>query len=118
MPEQDIAVALIVVGGVLMAIGIFLPFFGLVCGLGIVLLIVGIILAAAAPSRPAYYGPQYPYPGYAPPYASPPQPPAAGMPVPGPQTQYSQPTCYVCGSPLTWVGQYGRWYCTRCQSYR
>lgn len=118
MPEQDVAVALIVVGGVLMAIGIFLPFFGLVCGLGVVLLIVGIILAAASPSRAAYYGPQYPYPGYAPPYAYPPQPPAAGMPVPGPQTQYSQPTCFVCGSPLTWVAQYGRWYCTRCQSYR
>ena len=118
MPEQDLAVTLIVVGGVLMAIGIFVPLLGLLCGLGVILLIVGIILAAAAPPRTAYYGPRYPYQGYAPPYAYPPQPPAAGMTVQGPQTQYSQPTCHVCGSPLSWVAQYGRLYCPRCQSYR
>lgn len=118
MPEQDLAVSFIVIGAVLMVIGGFIPFLGVLCGLGIVLLIVGIILVVAAPRRAAYYGPQYAYPGYAPPYAYPPQPPAAGMPVPGPQPQYSQPTCYVCGTALTWVPQYGRWYCSRCQSYR
>lgn len=118
MPEQDLAVALIVIGAVLMVVGGFLPFLGVICGLGIILLIVGIILMVASPPRAAYYGPQYPYQSYAPPYAYPPQPPAAGMTVPAPQTQYTQPTCYVCGSVLTWVPQYGRWYCTRCQSYR
>jgi hypothetical protein len=118
MPEQDLAVALIVIGAVLMILGGLVPFMSLLCGLGVILLIVGVILVAAAPPRSAYYGPRYAYPGYAPPYAYPPQPPAAGMSVPGPQTQYTQPTCYVCGSVLTWVPQYGRWYCSRCQSYR
>ena len=118
MPEKELAVTLIVVGGVLMAMGIFVPLLGLLCGLGVPPLIVGIILAAAAPPPPAYSGPRYPSQGSAPPYASPPQPPAAGMTVQGPQTQYSQPTCHVCVSPLSRVAQYGRWYCTRCQSYR
>jgi len=72
------------------------------CGLGFILLLIGIILVAATPSTPAYYAP-YPYP-----YAAPgPAPaPAAG------------PACPTCGSPLTWIAQYGRWYCYRCQQYR
>ncbi len=106
------------IGGVLLIVGVVIPFLGLLCGLGVLLLLIGIILAAVAPPRHAYSGPAYGYQGYAPGYAYPPQPPAAGMPVPGPQAQYNQPTCYVCASPLSWVPQYGRWYCSRCQSYR
>lgn len=26
-------------------------------------------------------------------------------------------TCSTCGGPLTYVQQYQRWYCTRCQKY-
>ncbi|MEK6986808.1 MAG: hypothetical protein AABX97_01780 [Candidatus Thermoplasmatota archaeon] len=107
MPENEAGIVLIVLGVVLMAVGIF---FWPICGLGIVLLIVGVILLAVHPSQPMYYAP-------APaPYAYAPQPPAAPVqPTPG---AYTPPACPVCGSPLTWVAQYGRWYCTRCQAYR
>lgn len=118
MADQEIGIVLIVLGVVLMIVGIFfLP----ICGLGLVLLIIGIILAATnRPTPPFYPGPYGAPPQYgatmAPPQAYPPQPPAAGQPVP--TAPYQQPTCYVCGSPLTWVAQYGRWYCSRCQTYR
>ncbi len=119
MAEQDLGIILIVLGVVFMVIGVFfLP----ICGLGLVLLIIGIILAATnRPAQPYYTAPYgAPQPGYAPPGAAtqpyPPQPPVAGQPVPG--APFQQPSCYVCGSPLTWVPQYGRWYCSRCQSYR
>jgi sporulation protein YlmC with PRC-barrel domain len=26
-------------------------------------------------------------------------------------------TCSTCGGPLTYIQQYQRWYCTRCQKY-
>src|SRR3990172_12147789 len=97
MSNRDTGVALIVVGVLVMAFGIFLwP----LCGLGVILLIVGIILSAMGEPQPVYY---YPQPAYAP-YA--PQPP--GTPTQGPQ---APPACPVCGSPLTWVPQYARWYC-------
>ncbi len=105
-------IALIVLGVVLMAVGIF-PFLWPLCGVGVVLLIVGVILVAVHPSQPMYYAPQ-------PPYGYPPQAPAA-PPAPGAPTApgaYTPPGCPVCGTPLTWVAQYGRWYCTRCQAYR
>ncbi len=117
MAENEAGVTLIIIGGVLMVVGAILPFIFPICGLGVLLLIIGIILVAVSPPHPASYPPAY---GYAAPpaYPYPPQPPAAGMTVPASQAQYSQPTCYVCGSPLSWVPQYGRWYCSRCQSYR
>ncbi len=109
MPEQELGVVLIVVGAVLMVFGVF---FGPVCGLGLVLLIIGIVLAATSHPTPQYY---YPQPAYGAPAAYPPQAPAA----PGaPAAPYQAPGCYVCGTALTWVPQYGRWYCYRCQSYR
>ncbi len=110
MPENEVGIALIVLGVVLMAVGIF---FWPICGLGIVLLIVGVILVAVQPSQPMYYAPQPLY-GYPP--QAPAAPPAPGAPAaPG---AYTPPGCPVCGTPLTWVAQYGRWYCTRCQAYR
>lgn len=89
-------------------------FFWPICAVGLVLLIVGIVMVAQDRTRTQAYAPY----GYAaqPPYAYPPQPPAGGVPVP--QAPYSQPVCPVCGSQLTWVPQYGRWYCGRCQAYR
>ncbi len=114
MADQELGVALIVVGVVLMVVGIFfLP----ICALGFVLLIIGIVLAATSRPTAQYYYPQpyYGAPG-APPGAYPPQAPVAGQTVPAAPAQ--QPSCYVCGTPLTWVPQYGRWYCSRCQSYR
>ncbi len=105
MPEQELGVVLIVVGAVLMVFGVF---FGPVCGLGLVLLIIGIVLAATSRPTPQYY---YPQPAYAPPAPGAPGAPAAGAP-------FQAPGCYVCGTALTWVPQYGRWYCYRCQSYR
>ena len=114
MPEQELGIILIVVGVVLMVVGlVFLP----ICGLGLVLLIIGIILAATNPPRVQYYyaQPVYGAPGM-PPQGYPPQPPAPGQSVPS--APYQQPSCYVCGTPLSWVPQYGRWYCSRCQTYR
>lgn len=115
MADEELGVALIVGGVLLMLAGIvFWP----LCGLGILLVIVGIILALAAPPRHPYYAATgYPYQQPPPVYPYPSQPPAAGMPVPT-APGYAQPLCPVCGSPLSWIPQYGRWYCTRCQSYR
>ncbi len=111
MQNHELGILLIVLGVVCMVFGFFLA---PVCGLGLVLLIIGIVLAATSPATPAYY---YPQPAYgAPPQTYAGQPPAAGQPAaPG---AYQQPSCYVCGTPLTWVAQYGRWYCGRCQAYR
>lgn len=107
MAESETGVVLIIVGVVMMSLGIF---FWPVCGLGIILLIVGIVLVATHQAQPQYYYPgMYPYP-QAPLGA--PTTPAAG-PVP-----FAPAACPVCGSPMTWIAQYGRWYCTRCQAYR
>lgn len=103
MADSQAGVVLIVVGVVCLIAGGLLWFvLWPLCGLGFILLLIGIILVAATPSTPTYYAP-YPYP-----YAAPgPAPaPAAG------------PACPTCGSPLTWIAQYGRWYCYRCQQYR
>ncbi len=114
MPQNETGIVLIVLGVVLMAGGIF---FWPICGLGIVLLIVGVILLAVQPNQPMYYAPQSPY-AYAPPQAPmAPSPPAPGAPAAAPGA-YTPPACPVCGTPLTWVAQYGRWFCTRCQAYR
>ena len=111
MAEEEIGIVLIVLGVVLMVVGIvFWP----ICGIGLVLLIVGIVLFATERSRAQAYMP-YGY-GAAPPYAYPQQPPTAPAPVP--QGAYTPPVCPVCGSQLTWVPQYARWFCTRCQAYR
>jgi hypothetical protein len=44
---------------------------------------------------------QYGYPGY-------------GYMPPPPVYQY----CPACGQPMTFVAQYGRWYCNQCQQYK
>jgi len=74
--------------------------------------------------NPNPYGPQ-PGPAYAQPQGAPPQ----GSPyAPGgaPQQAYSpapqQPAAqagppHTCGTPTTWVAQYNRWFCTRCNQY-
>lgn len=113
MAEQELGVVLIVLGVVFMVIGVF---FWPICGLGLVLLILGIVFAAMNRPSPPYAAPYYyPQPAYGAP-APPAQAPAPGQPAPAaaPQT----PSCYVCGSPLSWVPQYARWYCSRCQTYR
>jgi hypothetical protein len=113
MADEELGIVLIVVGVVLMAGGIF---FWPICGLGIILLLVGVIFMATGPSRArAYAQPGFGYPA-PPPYGYPPQAPPGGM-VP-PPAQYNTPLCPVCSSPLNWVPQYGRWYCSRCQAYR
>lgn len=124
MADQELGVALIVVGVVIMVVAIFGgPISGAICALGLVLLIVGIVLAASQRPAVPYYYPQpgYGTPGY-PPQPYPAQQPVAGAPAPGapsaPGTPFQTPACYVCGTALTWVPQYGRWYCGRCQSYR
>ncbi len=114
MPENEAGIILVVVGVLLMAFGIF---FFPICGLGIVLLIIGVVLIVAQPSQPMYYAPAPPY-AYGPPQApAPPVQPAMGTAAPG-AGGYTPPGCPVCGTPLTWVAQYGRWYCARCQAYR
>jgi len=106
MSDRDTGVTLIIVGVVLMAAG-FLPFLWPLCGVGVLLLIVGLILTIASPGRPAYYSPPYAQPYYA-------YPPAVTAPT-GPQ---APPACPACGQPLAWIAQYARWYCPRCQQYR
>jgi hypothetical protein len=58
---------------------------------------------------PGYYPPQQGAPAYAPPMATPPPvqapPPAAAAPATPP------PFCSKCGSPTTYIAQYGRYYC-------
>jgi hypothetical protein len=113
MADQEIGIVLIVLGVVFMLGGfIFAP----ICGIGLILLIIGIIIMATGPSRASMYaqpGLGYPAP---PPYGYPPPTAPGGMaPPPAP---YNQPLCPVCSSPLSWVPQYGRWYCNRCQAYR
>lgn len=109
MADQNTGLVLIVLGVVLMAAGVFfLP----ICGVGIVLLIIGIVMMAEAPRMPAY-APMYPYQYPAP--VAPTAPPGTAPAAPG---AYTPPACPVCGSPLTWVAQYSRWYCTRCMAYR
>ncbi len=127
MSDQELGVVLIVLGVVIMVFSFFGGVLGgLVCALGLVLLIVGIVFAARQPpAAPYYYAqPAYGAPGY-PPQGYPPQQPAAGQPAPtaptapgAPAAPYQAPACYVCGTGLTWVPQYGRWYCYRCQAYR
>jgi hypothetical protein len=61
---------------------------------------------------------------YAPPQANPYAAPAQQQP-PGP-SPYAPPQqqasaqgapCQTCQSPTTWVAQYNRWFCARCQKY-
>lgn len=96
MADQETGTVLIVIGLVLIVAGFVLPSVcGIVCGIGAILLIIGIILALVGP-RPGYYAAPAAYP-YAGPLTAP---------------------CPVCGQPLTWVPQYGRWWCGNCQQYR
>ena len=97
MVDQETGVALIAIGFALIVIGLFLSFLGPVCGLGIVLLVVGVIIAAVGQPRPVYY-----------------QAPPGAYPAVAASTY----PCPVCRSPLTWVPQYGRWWCGTCQAYR
>jgi hypothetical protein len=41
------------------------------------------------------------------------------VPSPSPPSPQSTvaPTCPTCGQPLTFVQQYGRWYCYNCKKY-
>jgi len=34
-----------------------------------------------------------------------------------PQAQAQQPTCPTCTGPLSYIQQYQRWYCYKCQKY-
>jgi hypothetical protein len=105
--------------------------------------IVGSIIAMLRPAVPGQQRPAYPmqpqgYPpqqqpqqGYAPqqPYgAQPMQPqqqpysaqqsqPMQPMQQQQPMAQQGQP-CPTCQTPVTWVAQYQRWFCQRCQQYR
>jgi hypothetical protein len=100
MVEQETGVVLIVIGVILIVAGLFLPF---VCGIGIILVIVGVILAVVSQPRPVYYAAPGPYP-----YGTPTAPTAPA----------TTPPCPVCGQPLMWIAQYGRWWCGYCQQYR
>jgi hypothetical protein len=70
------------------------------------------------------YGPPL-VPPMANPYAPPPQAPPQQGPspyAPRPAVDASAaPTqgapCQTCQTPTTWVAQYNRWFCTRCQKY-
>lgn len=75
--------------------------------LGLILLIVGL----ATDSTPAA---SYPTMGYATPAG---YDPATGYAPAAPPMGPAYP-CHVCGRPLTFVPEYGRWYCHTCTAYR
>lgn len=107
MTDSETGIVLVAVGVVMMFTGIF---FWPLCGVGILLIIIGAIVAAASEPRARYY-----YPA---PYGYPPVPPDAAGPAPAGPAPFAAPACPVCGTPTIWVAQYGRWYCARCQAYR
>lgn len=54
-----------------------------------------------------------------------PPPPPSGLPVtpsqslpPAPPVSRSVKRCPVCGTNCIWIGQYNRWYCSKCREYR
>jgi len=75
----------------------------LLAGVGVIIIIVGLVLAAVSSSPPTA-----PYPAQPAPYPVQPVPPVAGTQV--------QP-CVRCGHPVRWVPQYNRWYCDAEQMY-
>lgn len=75
----------------------------LLAGVGVIIIIVGLVLAAVSSSPPTA-----PYPAQPAPYPVQPAPPVAGTQV--------QP-CVRCGRPARWVPQYNRWYCDAEQMY-
>lgn len=93
-------------GLVVLVLGFFfLPF----CAFGLILIVVGLVIFTAThPQTPAYY---YPLPAV-------PGPSVAPPPAYAPAAPAVPPACPVCGVALSWVPQYGRWYCARCQVYR
>jgi len=98
---------LVVLGIVLLVIGILTSWFcvGIPIAIaGFVILIYGIVKE----QRPAMV--MYP-PGYVPGYPVQPGYPAAPQAAPA-------AACPTCGTPLQWVAQYQRWFCTRCNQYR
>src|SRR5438552_6784946 len=54
---------------------------------------------------------------YPPSQGAPPTAPPGGTPT-GPQMAAVPAACPVCGRPMMWVPQYGRWYCPTCGQYR
>ncbi len=77
---------------------------------------------AVRESQAPAYGMPYPQAGYPPmmppagaPMAAPPAAaPAAAAAAPGASPA---PVCPRCGTPATYIAQYGRWYCYRDQTY-
>jgi len=98
MENREIGEVLVVAGALLFLAGFaFFP----ICGFGLVLIILGLVVLVTEPPRPRYY--------YSVPYGYPLMPPIpSGAVAP----------CPACGTAMNWVGPYGRWYCTRCQAYR
>ena len=89
---------LIVLGIVLLVVGIITAWFCIgipIAIAGFVILIYGVVKE----DRPVVM--------HAPPYV--PAYPAAAVPA---------AACPACGTPLQWVAQYQRWFCTRCNQYR
>jgi len=43
--------------------------------------------------------------------------PTAPAPLPSPQQPQAATPCPTCGGPLTYISEYQRWYCYRCQKY-
>jgi hypothetical protein len=67
-------------------------------------------------AQPPMYPPQQP-PAYAPPPAYPPVAAAPHGPMEGAAQAPQAGPPHVCGAPMTWAAQYGRWFCPRCNQY-
>jgi hypothetical protein len=104
---------LTLIGLILLIVGVILAI--PTCFLSLIVLgIIGVILIVIGESQPKKVPP---YGGYYPPGPYPQQPyQQAPYQYPG----YSTPTnsCPACGSPMRYVQQYNNWYCDYCRSYR
>lgn len=107
-----------ILGGIFLAIGIFLMITIIFCIVGAILAIIGgifLILGAALKAQETTVSGQPQYQQYPPPS----QPQYQQYPPPPQQTsqQPPGPPCASCGTSLTYVQQYGRWYCPNCRRY-
>jgi hypothetical protein len=101
---------------------VLLLILGTLFGAGIVgFVIVLVIYLVVRESHPVGGGVPYGY-GYMPPGYGPAPPPQQGPPMPPSAptapAQVIPAACPVCGRPMMWVPQYGRWYCPTCGQYR
>src|SRR5437660_9745586 len=111
--------ASVVAGWVFVVLLVLATLIGGIIGFAIVFIIYLVVRESHPIGGAIPYGyapPMYP-PSQGPPPTSPPGGPPTGPPT-GPQMAPAPAAFPVCGRPVMWVPQYGRWYCPTCGQYR